>query len=121
MSCRIVGIPPAQRCDSKRGFDLACHHCAAYPDRSGPAAPTGQVFNAFASSGAFTLQDGSIATFLFATEDGTISGWNAAAGSQSIIAVNEAAGPADASEALGLGAVYKGAGAGNGFVDEFDL
>jgi uncharacterized protein (TIGR03118 family) len=54
------------------------------------------------------LQDGSPATFLFATEDGTISGWNAVAGSQSIIAVNEAADPADGSEALGLGAVYKG-------------
>jgi uncharacterized protein (TIGR03118 family) len=75
---------------------------------SGPAAPTGQVFNSFASAGAFTLQDGSPATFLFATEDGTISGWNPAAGSQSIIAVNESIDPADGSEALGLGAVYKG-------------
>jgi uncharacterized protein (TIGR03118 family) len=75
---------------------------------SGPAAPTGQVFNSFASSGAFTLMDGSPATFLFATEDGTISGWNKDAGSQSIIAVNESADPADGSEVLGLGAVYKG-------------
>ncbi len=74
----------------------------------GPAAPTGQVFNPFQASGAFTLQDGSPATFLFATEDGTISGWNRAAGTQSIIAVNESMNPADGSEALGLGAVYKG-------------
>jgi uncharacterized protein (TIGR03118 family) len=73
-----------------------------------PAAPTGQVFNAFSASNAFTLQDGSPATFLFATEDGTISGWNKEAGTQSIIAVNESANPADGSEALGLGAVYKG-------------
>ena len=29
------------------------------------------------------------ANFLFATEDGTISGWNAGAGTQSIITVNE--------------------------------
>lgn len=76
------------------------------------ASPTGQVFNSFASNGAFTLQNGSPAAFLFATEDGTISGWNSAAGtqagSQSIIAVNESADPADGSEALGLGAVYKG-------------
>jgi uncharacterized protein (TIGR03118 family) len=72
------------------------------------AAPTGQVFNAFATSNAFTLSNGSPATFLFATEDGTISGWNKAAGTQSIIAVNESADPADGSEALGLGAVYKG-------------
>ena len=74
----------------------------------GTASPTGQVFNSFAADGAFTLQDGSPATFLFATEDGTISGWNAAAGTQSIIAVDEANNPADGDEALGLGAVYKG-------------
>jgi uncharacterized protein (TIGR03118 family) len=79
----------------------------ATPD-GGPAAPTGQVFNSFASSDAFTLMDGKPATFLFATEDGTISGWNMAAGSESIIAVNESANPADGSEALGMGAVYKG-------------
>ena len=74
----------------------------------GTASPTGQVFNAFQSDGAFTLQNGSPAAFLFATEDGTISGWNPAAGTQSIIAVDEANNPADGSEALGLGAVYKG-------------
>jgi len=74
----------------------------------GTASPTGQVFNSFASKGAFTLQDGSPASFLFATEDGTISGWNAAAGSQSIIAVDEANNPADGDESQGLGAVYKG-------------
>jgi uncharacterized protein (TIGR03118 family) len=74
----------------------------------GPAAPTGQVFNSFAAANAFVLQDGSPATFLFATEDGTISGWNKAAGTESIIAVNESLNPADGSEALGLGAVYKG-------------
>ena len=72
----------------------------------GPAAPTGQVFNSFASSGAFTLMNGNPATFLFATEDGTISGWNG--GTNSIIAVNESADPADGSETLGMGAVYKG-------------
>ena len=73
-----------------------------------PAAPTGQVFNSFASSNAFTLMNGKPATFLFATEDGTISGWNG--GTESIIAVNESIDPADGSEALGLGAVYKGLG-----------
>jgi uncharacterized protein (TIGR03118 family) len=75
---------------------------------SGPAAPTGQVFNSFAANNAFTLMNGSPATFLFATEDGTISGWNKDAGSKSIIAVNESIDPADGSQALGLGAVYKG-------------
>jgi uncharacterized protein (TIGR03118 family) len=74
----------------------------------GTASPTGQVFNSFASSGAFTLQNGIPASFLFATEDGTISGWNSKAGAQSIIAVDEANNPADGDEAMGLGAVYKG-------------
>jgi uncharacterized protein (TIGR03118 family) len=75
---------------------------------AGPASPTGQVFNTFQDGGAFTLSDGSPAVFLFATEDGTISGWNPQAGTQSIIAVNESIDPADGSEQLGLGAVYKG-------------
>src|SRR5271157_1175499 len=74
----------------------------------GTASPTGQVFNSFASEGAFTLNDGSPATFLFATEDGTISGWNAAAGTQSIIAVDESNNPKEGDTTLGLGAVYKG-------------
>jgi uncharacterized protein (TIGR03118 family) len=74
----------------------------------GTASPTGQVFNSFASEGAFTLKDGSPATFLFATEDGTISGWNPAAGTQSIIAVDESNNPKEGDTTLGLGAVYKG-------------
>jgi uncharacterized protein (TIGR03118 family) len=75
---------------------------------AGSASPTGQVFNSFASGGAFTLHDGSPATFLFATEDGTISGWNAAAGTQSIIAVDQSNNPDNGDTTLGLGAVYKG-------------
>jgi uncharacterized protein (TIGR03118 family) len=42
---------------------------------AGPAAPTGQVFNGTAS---FELTPGNPARFIFATEDGTISGWNPA-------------------------------------------
>jgi uncharacterized protein (TIGR03118 family) len=72
------------------------------------------VFNSFASDGAFTLQDGSPAAFLFATEDGTISGWNPGAGTQSIIAVDEANNPAAGDEAMGVGAVYKGLAIGQG-------
>ncbi len=72
------------------------------------SSPTGQVFNPFQASGAFMLPDGSPAVFLFATEDGTISGWNGAAGTQSIITVNESLDPSDGDETLGLGAVYKG-------------
>lgn len=98
--------------DSVTGVTLNLHPAVTIaPATPGGAAatPTGQVFNPFQMSGAFTLQDGSPATFLFATEDGTISGWNKSApGNQSIIAVNESQNPADGSEALGLGAVYKG-------------
>lgn len=75
---------------------------------AGPASPTGEVFNPFQTQGAFTLQDGSPAAFLFATEDGTISGWNKAAGSQTLIGVNESIDPSAGDEQLGLGAVYKG-------------
>jgi len=40
---------------------------------SGPATPTGQVFN---STTGFEVASGKPAFFIFATEDGTISGWN---------------------------------------------
>src|SRR5437588_4821640 len=43
------------------------------PGRSGPAAPTATVFN---GSTGFELTRGNPAIFIFATEDGTISGWN---------------------------------------------
>ena len=59
--------------------------------------PTGQVFN---GTGAFMLANGSTARFLFATENGTIVGWNPAAGTSGIISVDNS----------GLGAVYTGLG-----------
>jgi len=67
-----------------------------------PAAPTGEVFN-FTQQG-FNISSGGktgSAVFLFATEDGTISGWNPAvnAGS-SVLAVDNSM--------EGNGAVYKG-------------
>jgi len=46
------------------------------PDGTGTSAPTGQVFN---GGGGFVVTEGNhsgSAAFLFATEDGTISGWN---------------------------------------------
>ena len=78
----------------------------ATPD-GGPAAPTGQVFNAFQASGAFMLSDGAPATFLFASEDGTISGWNRGAKTETINVVNESQDTAAGDPSLG-GAVYKG-------------
>ena len=59
------------------------------------SAPTGQVFNSLAGSGAFKLSNGNPATFLFDSEDGAISGWNG--GTSAEIMVNNAP-----------GAVYKG-------------
>jgi len=61
-----------------------------------PSAPTGQVFN---GTGGFALTPGLPALFIFATEDGTISGWNPTVNStQAILKVDRAS----------FGAVYKG-------------
>jgi uncharacterized protein (TIGR03118 family) len=62
-----------------------------------PSAPTGQVFNSLAGSGAFMLSNGKPAVFLFDSEDGAISGWNPTLGTNAAIAVNNTP-----------GAVYKG-------------
>src|SRR3954451_8875508 len=70
------------------------------------SSPTGQVYNGFLRTGAFTLPTGSAAVFLFATEDGTIAGWNIPDGLQARTVVNESDNPALG--AFGLGAVYKG-------------
>jgi len=69
-----------------------------------PAAVTGQVANPFPS--AFVLPDGSPAAFLFATEDGTISGWNT--GTQAVTLVNNNTNSAAGDAASKTGAVYKG-------------
>jgi uncharacterized protein (TIGR03118 family) len=54
---------------------------------SGTSAPTGTVFN---YTSVFNVADGKKAIFLFATEDGTISGWNPTAdATHSIIKVKE--------------------------------
>ena len=75
---------------------------ATPPGQTSPASPTGQVFNT-AGHGFDITQNGTTASsvFIFATEDGTISGWNPSvnAGS-SVLAVDNSAG--------GTGAVYKG-------------
>jgi uncharacterized protein (TIGR03118 family) len=66
-----------------------------------PAAPTGQVFN---DTTGFNVS-GQPATFIFATEDGTISGWSPSADrANSIVLVDNST----------LGAVYKGLTVANG-------
>ncbi len=63
------------------------------PGATDPAAPTGTVFNGVATD--FLVAPGRPAHFLFATEDGTISGWNS--GTTAVPLVNNAG-----------NAVYKG-------------
>lgn len=64
---------------------------------SNPSTPTGIVYNA---TGGFNVS-GFSSVFIFATEDGTLSGWYA--GNSAILAVNNSAVPSAAT-----GAVYKG-------------
>jgi uncharacterized protein (TIGR03118 family) len=59
------------------------------------SAPTGTVFN---GTGMFLVGTGAPGLFLFATEDGTISGWNPGLGATAILEVDNSA----------SGAVYKG-------------
>jgi uncharacterized protein (TIGR03118 family) len=66
-----------------------------------PAAPTGQVFN---DTTGFNIS-GQPATFIFATEDGTISGWNPSADRANSIVLVDNSTP---------GAVYKGLAVANG-------
>ncbi len=49
--------------------------------------PTGTIFNGDPT--AFQIAPGKAAIFLFATEDGTISGWNPGVSSAAVIAVNQ--------------------------------
>jgi uncharacterized protein (TIGR03118 family) len=61
------------------------------------SAPTGTVFN---GSGDFVLPNGNPALFIFATEDGTISGWNGGPSAVRVVDNND--------NGSANGAVYKG-------------
>lgn len=71
---------------------------ASPPPGFSASAPTGQVNN---PTTGFVLPNGNPARFIFATEDGTISGWNG--GTASILKVDNSSNPTSAN-----GAVYKG-------------
>ena len=101
---------------------------ATPPGQTSSASPTGDVFN-IAGTG-FNIASGGVtgsSVFIFATEDGTISGWNPNVDiASSVLAVDNSQG--------GTGAVYKGLAIGqtedgtflyaanfrNGTVDVFD-
>lgn len=72
-----------------------------------PSAPTGQVFN---GGSGFDVGISQPARFIFATEDGTISGWNpAVSGTNAILKVDHSA----------VNAVYKGLAIGNNGTGDF--
>ncbi|HSX02662.1 MAG TPA: TIGR03118 family protein [Candidatus Saccharimonadia bacterium] len=80
--------------------------------------PTGNVFNPVAATmpQAFAVKQGAVSgpsSFIFATEDGTIAGWNRSVNSASaVVAVNRSA----ATDTRGdVGAVYKGLAFGSSY------
>lgn len=88
---------------------------------STPAAATGQVFN---STSSFELAAGKPATFLFAAEEGTISGWNSTVNANAVLMVdNSASGAVYKGLALGVtsnGPVLYAANFSAGTIDVFD-
>jgi uncharacterized protein (TIGR03118 family) len=73
------------------------------PSQPAPGSPTAVLFNGSTTN--FLVAAGKPATFLFATEDGTIQGWNSSVSpTKSIIEVDNSQVPSK-----GNGAVYKGA------------
>jgi uncharacterized protein (TIGR03118 family) len=90
------------------------------PGGAVPGVPTGQVFN---NTGSFGLANGVNATFMFASATGTISGWNAAAGTTALTQVNGFPGSSFTGLAIaGSGATAKlyAANFGTGRVDVFN-
>jgi uncharacterized protein (TIGR03118 family) len=83
------------------------------------AAPTGVVFN---STTSFVVSAGGKSgpsRFIFATEDGTISGWNPTVdGTHAVLTVNNS-GPGASAGRTRLGAVYKGLAIGNNGSGDF--
>jgi uncharacterized protein (TIGR03118 family) len=80
------------------GGILASPVVAIAPSASGSiSSPTGQVYG---GASGVTLPGGGAATFVFAAENGTLTGWNPALGSGSMLVVDNSA--------KGLGSVYKG-------------
>jgi|WetSurMetagenome_2_1015567.scaffolds.fasta_scaffold103312_1 uncharacterized protein (TIGR03118 family) len=75
------------------------------PGGTSPSTPTGQVFNA--GSG-FEVSSGNPAHFIFATEDGTISGWNPSANpTNAILKVDNSASDA-VYKGLAIGTIASG-------------
>ena len=83
------------------------------------AAPTGVVFNSTSSFVVSAGGNSGASRFIFATEDGTISGWNPAVdATHAILAVNHS-GPGNSGGRTPNGAVYKGLAIGNNGSGDF--
>ncbi len=83
--------------------------------------PSGIAYNP--SGSAFMVPDGSAATFIFVTLDGTISGWNASAANAILVADNSASGASYTGAAIAAGnggSLLFAADFGRGRVDVFD-
>jgi uncharacterized protein (TIGR03118 family) len=91
------------------------------PAGGGAGVPTGQVFN---NTGSFALSNGTNASFIFASESGTISGWNGAAGTTAITMFDGSTSGASykglAIAGSGTSARLFGANFGSGHIDVFD-
>lgn len=100
---------------------------AVPPGQTTPASPTGEVFN-FARHGFDVSSNGKTgpAVYLFATEDGTISGWNPHVNPDaSVLAVDNSQGGNAVYKGLAIGRNHNGtflyaANFRNGTVDVFD-
>ena len=77
------------------------------------AAPTGVVFNGTTDFVVSAGGKSAPARFIFATEDGTLSGWNPTVDATHAILVVNHSGPAQSADRTRLGAVYKGLAIGN--------
>jgi uncharacterized protein (TIGR03118 family) len=102
-----TGLASVDSLDTGNAIKLNVHDPVTIPSpvAGGTSAPTGQAFANI--PGAFMLKDGQPATFLFATEDGTIAGWNSGLNDTAEIRVNNSSNTGLGDPVLG-GAVYKG-------------
>jgi uncharacterized protein (TIGR03118 family) len=108
-----TGLASVDSLDNGNAIKLNAHDPVTIPaPPSDPAgttsAPTGAAFN---STSGFVLSDGKPATFLFATEDGTIAGWNPGLGNTAELAVDNSTNTDFGDPKIG-GAVYKGLAVG---------
>lgn len=102
----VYNVDPST--DTPKALPLVVN-IATPPGQTTPASPTGVVFNT--DPHGFQV-NGTAATFIFDTEDGTISAWNPSTGTQTALEVDNSNNPAEGDPNVppdeGIGAVYKG-------------